>query len=855
MVTETSTRPLLREIPFRSAVVRALAVVVLASVYFAAAKFGLALAVFNPSASAVWPPTGIAIAALLLFGPGLWPGILIGAFAANLSTSGALWSSVGIAFGNTLEGVVAAALVTRWAGGARFFEEPRHLFRYAFLAGILAPAISATIGVASLALAGLVPAHPGTVWLTWWLGDAAGALVIAPLILTWRLGRPTRWTLPRVAEALALLAALVLTGLLVFEEAWSAAPNHFPIAYLTFPVLAWSSFRFGAREAITAIAVLAAIAIHGTLVSRGPFTLADLNASLILLQGFIAVAAVLHLAFSASMSRRARDDEHTRGVQEELEQRVRERTRMLEEANQQLRSSQDRLLEAQRVASVGSWEWDIGSDQVWWSEELYRLYGLDRTTFRASYSGFLERVHPDDREKVNARIAAAVENQQPFHFEHRVVRPDGTVITLEAQGRVIRDEAGVLVRMAGTGQDITERKRAEEERSQLLREQIARKEAEEANRMKDAFLATLSHELRTPLNSILGWTGLLGSETTSPEDVRRGLETIRRNALAQSHLISDILDLSSIESGKLALHLVPAELADVIESAIDSVRPEAEKKPLHLAAHLERGRIVRVDVERMRQVVLNLLSNAIKFVPAGGHVDIRLECNAERCRIDVEDDGPGISPELLPHVFDRFRQGDSTSTRQHRGLGLGLAIVQRLVALHGGRVEAANREGGGARITIELLLEPAAPAAASPSGIGKWQTLPVLRGLSLLVVDDDDDSREITAEILRRAGAEVASRASASEARRSIEERLPDVLVTDIEMPGEDGYALIESIRGRRGRLSLLPALALTAYARPEDAARAAKSGFDAFLPKPVDPNALIRRVGALAHSRKPRPA
>ena len=848
-----STRVAPTEALPRLLLTRSLAIGAIAAVYFVAAKLGLRLAYVNASATAVWPPTGIAIAALLLGGPRLWPGVLIGAFAANLTTTGTPLSSLGIAVGNTLEGVTAAWLVNRYAGGARFFEEPRHLFRYAGLAGILAPAISATIGVASLVLAGLVPGQHLAVWTTWWLGDAAGALVVAPLIVTWVRARPTAWTPARAIEAGLLAAVTGLTALVVFEEFLSPVPQHYPAAYLAFPVLAWACFRFGPREAITAIAGLAAIAIHGTLIGRGPFARTDPNQSLILLQGFLAVSAVLHLAFSASVSRRERSDEHVRGVQEELEARVRERTAMIEDANRRLRASQDRLLEAQRVAGVGSWEWEIGTDRVWWSEELYRLYGLDHETFRASYGGFLERVHPDDRDKVNALIAGVIENGQPIRFEHRVIRPDGTIVTMEAHGHVIRDESGLLVRMAGTGQDISERKRAEEERAQLLSEQIARREAEEANQMKDAFLATLSHELRTPLNSILGWTGLLGSENTGPDDVRRGLETIRRNALAQSHLISEILDLSSIESGKLALNRTPAELAEVIESAIDSVRPDAEKKSIRLLPHLERGVPMRVDIERMQQVVLNLLSNAIKFVPAGGQVDVRLRCDQEQCRIDVEDDGPGIPTELLPHVFDRFRQGDSSSTRQHRGLGLGLAIVHRLVALHGGTVEARNREHGhGACVTIRMPLDDA-PAGARPHapGIGKWQTLPVLRGLRLLVVDDDIDSRDLTVEILRRAGAQVTGRSSVSEARRALTEHLPDVLVADIEMPGEDGYALIEGIRAHQGPIGLLPALALTAYARPEDAARAARSGFDAFLPKPVDPNALIRQVGALAHQRK----
>ena len=833
-----------------------LALLALATFYFVAARLGLQLAVVHASATAVWPPTGIAIAALLLGGNRLWPGVTVGAFAANVTHAGTALTSLGIATGNTLEAVAAAWLVRRFAGGDRFFDRPHRLFRYTLLAGILAPAISASVGVLTLALAGLAPAvDRPSVWLTWWLGDAAGALVVAPLLVTWMRAAPVRWSPRRAAEA-ALAAGLLVAGLVVFEEITSPAPRHDPTAFACIPFLAWISFRFGPRESTTGIAVLAAIAIHGTLMGRGPFARGDLNQSLLLLQAFLAVIAVLNLAITAAVARQQRADEAVRAANAGLEERVRERTDLVEVANQKLRETEARLLEAQRLAGVGSWEWEIGGDRVWWSEELYRLYGLDPSTLPASYQGFLDRVHPEDRERVNGEVAASLRERRPFRFEHRVLRPDGTVIVLEAQGQPVLDQGGRPVRMVGTGQDIRERKRAEDERAQLMREQIARREAEEANRVKDAFLATLSHELRTPLNSILGWTGLLESEELKPEDARRALSTIRRNAIAQSHLISDILDLSSIESGKLTLVRRPADLADVIGSAADSMRPEAERRSITLRQRLEPGITVVADVDRMHQVVLNLLSNAIKFIPEGGVVDVSLERDGTRCRIAVEDDGPGIPPELLPHVFDRFRQGDSSSTRQHRGLGLGLAIVERLIALHGGTVTAQNRTPGhGARITIYVPIADGREIEKSAKpGIGKWQTLPVLRGLRLMVVDDDRDSRELTVEILSRAGAEVSGRGSAAEAREAMRNWVPDVLVTDIEMPVEDGYSLLKGVRALPGDAGDLPAVALTAYARPEDAARAAQSGFDAHLPKPVDPNSLIRVLGALAHRRKSRP-
>ncbi|MGH9330699.1 MAG: ATP-binding protein, partial [Vicinamibacterales bacterium] len=386
-----------------------------------------------------------------------------------------------------------------------------------------------------------------------------------------------------------------------------------------------------------------------------------------------------------------------RQFNEVLEQRVRSGT---EEA----RRAHARLAEAQEVAHVGSWEWNIAANDVWWSEELFRIYGVSPTIFGASYEGFLGLVHPHDRDAVDRNVRTALERREPFSFEHRIVRPDGSTRTLYARGCVLCDADGTPVRMTGIGQDVSERKQAEEARAQLIHEQAARSEAEEASRSKDAFLASLSHELRTPLNAILGWAHMLRQGVIDDQSRDRAIETIHRNALAQERLVSDILDVSRIASGRFPISLAPVSIKELAESAIDAVRPAAALKALRLDVEVESGvEIVSGDEARLRQVLMNLLDNAVKFSPPQGLVRLHATRLGGWIDVTLTDEGPGIDPHFLPHVFEPFRQSDASTTREHAGLGLGLSIVQRIVELHNGTVTAANRlDRKGAIFTVRL---------------------------------------------------------------------------------------------------------------------------------------------------------
>ena len=410
--------------------------------------------------------------------------------------------------------------------------------------------------------------------------------------------------------------------------------------------------------------------------------------------------------------------------------------------------------------------------------------------------------------------------------------------------------------------EIRQREEAEEElRISLLREQLARAEAETANHMKDEFLATVSHELRTPLNAIMGWSHMLRSGRLDQKTMVRAFETIDRNAKAQAQLIEDILDVSRVIAGRLPLNMGPVDVSSVINAAIDSMQLAADSKKIQLEVTLDPSvRHTTGDSSRLQQVVWNLLANAIKFTPAGGKVEIRVERADAALQISVSDTGEGISPQFVPFIFDRFRQADSSPTRSHGGLGLGLAIVRHLVELHGGSVEADSEGlGKGSTFTIRLPLAiDKSPAKAQPYVTNPWgSTLPhpgleavqSLEGVRVLLVDDDRDNLQLISTMLSSGRAKVHTATSAAEALEALEWFKPDVLVSDLAMPSEDGYSLIRKIRAMENTKHI-PALALTAYVRIEDRTRALAAGFNMFVPKPVEPNELISAIANLAETK-----
>ena len=380
--------------------------------------------------------------------------------------------------------------------------------------------------------------------------------------------------------------------------------------------------------------------------------------------------------------------------------------------------------------------------------------------------------------------------------------------------------------------------------------ELAITELRDANRLKDEFLATLSHELRTPLNAILGWAAVLRAGRPDPATVERAAEVIERNARAQAQLIADLLDMSAIVTGKLRLEVAPLAVRDLLHAVEETVRPSAVAKGIALKVAVDPGLPpLLADASRLQQVVWNLLTNAVKFTGRGGEVTVTALRRGDHVEIAVADNGIGIREEFLPFVFDRFRQQDSSTTRVHSGLGLGLAIVRHLVEAHGGTVEASSAgDGAGATFRVALPVPESSPAPGAEDAAAPARDPSALAALRVLVVEDDADSRDLYRVILESRGASVAAVATTAAAWRALVTAPTDVLVCDIGLPGEDGYSLVRRLRSDTAAgVRAIPAVALTAYAAPEDADRARAAGFQVHLPKPVSPEALVDVVHRLA--------
>jgi PAS domain S-box-containing protein len=651
-------------------------------------------------------------------------------------------------------------------------------------------------------------------------------------------------------------------------------------------------------------------------------------------------------------------------------------------AEESLLKSQAALRLAHKVSRAGTWQWNLITNEVEWSNEYYELLGLKPAEVPASFEEWSRHVHPDELPLVLKEHESALAERRDVSIELRM-RRDGewrwfnrtgrclydsegkatsmigitfdvterkraeeelrvsqaqltnmigsamdAIITIDANQRVmifnaaaekmfccpaheaighsidrfiperfhaahrghIRafEETGVTDRSMGAlgalfgfradghefpieasisqievkGEklftvilrDITERKRAEHEHEQLLSSaHAARTEAELANRTKDEFLATVSHELRTPLNAMVGWARMLRAGKLDENKVNHAIEIIDRNAKAQAKLIEDILDVSRIVAGKVRLDPLPVELRQIIEAAVDSIRPAADSKQVQLKLDLDSAMgMVSGDPARLQQVVWNLLSNAIKFTPNDGQVEIQLKEIGANVQISVSDTGEGIMAEFLPHIFDRFRQADSSTTRKHSGLGLGLAIVRHLVELHHGTVDAYSAgERQGARFTVTLpIMRVHMKEPIEHYGLGdseRKQSKVALNGLRILYVEDDVDSRQALAAVLMQYDAEVRTVATVHEALGLLTNWRPDLLISDIGLPDEDGYDLIRKVRARQPEDGgAIPAIALTGYAGVSEHALALSAGYQKYLVKPIKPENLAEIIGTI---------
>ncbi|HKP17414.1 MAG TPA: MASE1 domain-containing protein [Gaiellaceae bacterium] len=604
--------------------------------YYGAAKFGLELDVAHGVITPVWAPSGISLAVLFLFGLRYWPAVALGAFAANATSGLSVALAAGVSVGNTLAALAGALALRRLALRPSLARIQDVLaFTGAALGSTL---ISATSGTSLLYATDHIQSY-GSNWVLWWFGDSAGNLLVAPLILVLIAGRHVRPTRRQALEGAVLLSGLGALGAVVFF----AGEWRYP--YVLFPFLIWAPLRLRQPGAACASFLVGALATLGAAHGDVPIG-ASATEGVQILQALICVVAISMLIVGATLAER--------------------------EATNQA------LAYAQELTHIGSWEWDIRTNRVCWSDELFRIYGFEPRSTKIDYGFFLERVHPDDRDRIDAQIRAAYESRAPFDFEHRIVLPDGRERLLQAHGRVEVDESDTPVRMLGTGQDITQQR--------------------DVDRLRDGILATVSHELRTPLTSVLGFAVTLKERrgTLSDETAAELVDHIAVEGERLNSLLGDLLDLDRHRRGATAPTRKRADLADI-------ARRIAER-------YTSRGRDIAVDAEPLvatvdaalvERIVENLLANAVKHTPNGTPVAVSVRASGGDVLIVVDDGGPGVPAPLRRSIFEIFdRGGKDPSTTA--GTGIGLSIVAQFAAVHGGRAWVEEAPGGGASFRVLL---------------------------------------------------------------------------------------------------------------------------------------------------------
>ena len=517
-------------------------------------------------------------------------------------------------------------------------------------------------------------------------------------------------------------------------------------------------------------------------------------------------------------------------------------------AEENLRESEDKFRNLANSISQLAWMADATGHIFWYNERWFDYTGTTLDDMQGW--GWQKVHHPEEVGRVTEKFREQLALGEVWEDTFPIRSKSGEYRWFLSRALPIRDENRRVVRWFGTNTDITERREIEAERERLLAsEQRAREIAEQANQAKDEFIALVSHELRSPLNAMLGWTRILQKQETDERTTCHALDVIVRNALSQSRLIEDLLDIARVGKGKLRIELAPVELAPIIVAAVEVIKPAAESKNIRLDLSLERAaNLITGDRDRLRQVIENLLANAVKFTPDGGGVQIRLEREAAQAKIIISDTGQGISAEFLPQIFERFKQADVSTTRRHGGLGIGLSLARDLVELHDGTISAQSAgENAGATFIVTLPLRAINPIKEISGKVENMDSQGKLSGFWILAVDDEADAREIISFMLQINGARVTSANSAVEALEILQnasDRIPDILLSDISMPNESGYALLEKIRALpREHGGQIPAVALTAFNRPEDREAAFEAGFQKHLGKPVDMDALIDAI------------
>jgi PAS domain S-box-containing protein len=632
--------------PRRERLRDAVLMVALFGAYVGLAKLGIELSVAHGVITPVWAPTGISLAALVLYGPRLWPAVALGAIVANATSGASGMDAIFISVGNTLEALVGSVLLRRMEFRPAL-DRVRDIFTLFVFGAVVSTAISATNGVTTLWLSGEIHgSHYGSEWLLWWVGDGMGDLIVAPLLFV-------LWTRPyRRLDSRARLEGLVVLGLLVAVSSIVFLGGQWRYPHLLFPILIWAVLRYHQLGAVTSSFVLAAFAIVG--VVHGTIPLGDRSGTEIvqILEGVTAGLAISLLILGAVLAERSR-------------------------ALNDLGRAHASLKEAQEVAHIGSWEWNIPENKVTWSDELYRLWGLEPGSDEITYERYLETIHPNERELARETIEGAQATGTPFAFDHRIMLPDGRERWIHGSGRVITDETGVPKRMLGTAQDITERRQIDV--------------------LRDSILSAVSHELRTPLTSIVGFAitlreqgGLVAEETR-----REMIDHLARQAKKLDSLLSDLLDLDRLRHGFVRPSFRATDIGRLVTQVASGHVSDTHEIDVRVVSA-----VAEVDAPKVERIVDNLLANAVTHTPPGTKISVRVESGKGGVLIAVDDSGSGVAEEHREAIFEIFnRGGDNDGTR---GTGVGLSLVAQFTALHGGRAWVEPSPAGGASFRVFL---------------------------------------------------------------------------------------------------------------------------------------------------------
>ena len=829
-------------------------------IYFSLAKIGLMLASINPSASPIWPSTGVALAAMLLLGYRIWPAILIAAFFANFTTAGSVTTSLAIGAGNTIEGLLGAYLITRLSDGKATFDTPAGVARFALLS-FMPTALCATIGVTSLAAGGLVyPASVGSVWLTWWLGDLAGALLVTPVIVLWAAADVRKFDRRKLFESIVIFCVACAIGLIAFSPVFETAERRAPLGFLAVLPLLWSALRRGPRDTATSALVLAGFAVWGTFAGSGPFDRNDLNESFLLLLTFMIGVTVPSLALSADAAVRRRSEDELRAVHDDLNRRVAARTADLTNANVALVAEIDRrkhaenvldqqtrnLIEAQRLANLGSWVRNFETGEIVWSDQLYEIFGVQPgEELAGSFDGYLKRIHPDDRERVREQVQFAIRAGQGFRGDRRIVRPNGEIRHVQTCVELVKNDAGRVVSMHGICFDVTERKQAEMQ-LERTREQLAQMQKMEA---LGQLTGGIAHDFNNLLMIVSGHAELLRRKLGDPSQLR-AIEAIMGAGHRGERLTRQLLTFSR----RQPLNPVPIDL----RQRVQEMRPmlnSSLRGNIDLVIELPDDLWpVEADIAEFELAMVNIAVNARDAMPDGGTFTIsarnvgagegnRGQPATDHVVISFTDTGVGIPQDTVKKIFDPF----FTTKAVGKGTGLGLSQVYGFAHQSGGTVSVVSEVGRGSTISLYLarckLAALATPQISDPKNVGPAEG-------TILVVEDNPEVADVSAALLQQIGYRVLVAGNAVEALERIEggDRI-DLVFSDIVMPhGMNGIHLAQELTKR------YPAIRVLLTTGYSDVAAAGETRFP-ILRKPFELPALeqaIRDVMA-GHEARPR--